>query len=144
MRLVLLLAALLTLAACAGPERAEPTAIPAAAAASPLVATPTPATVVVVTTQERVVPAVSAQRQIVIPTAVPTRGPPTATPQPIGAAKGRTFPALFPPDLVSREDARWLPVPYRSQLDGNPYQMADCGPTSLAMVLGAFGREVPT
>src|SRR5687768_13226081 len=143
MRLVLVLAALLTLAACAGPEQAEPTFVPIAARAAS-VATPTPATVVVVTTQERAVPAVSAQRQIVIPTAVATRVPSTPAPPPTATPRGRTFPALFPPDLVSRDDARWLPVPYRSQLDGNPYEMADCGPTSLAMVLAAYGKDVPT
>ena len=141
MRLVLVLAALLTLTACAGPEQAEPTTVPVAAAP---IATPTAATVVVITTQERAVPAIAAQRQIVIPTAVPTRVPPTPAPPPTATPRGRTFPALFPPDLVGRDDAQWLPVPYRSQLDGNPYEMADCGPTSLAMVLSAYGKDVPT
>ena len=37
-----------------------------------------------------------------------------------------------------------LAVPYRSQLDGNPWELSDCGPASLAMVLGAFGKNVPT
>src|SRR5262245_59394380 len=37
-----------------------------------------------------------------------------------------------------------LLVPYRSQLDGNPWELSDCGPASLAMVLGAFGKTVPT
>jgi uncharacterized protein YvpB len=152
MRRFIALVALLTLAACAGPEQAEPTPAPAVpAAAVPRVAGPTPATVVVVTSNQRPVPGVPAGAQIVaaqiaIPTAVPTRVLPTATPtpQPIGAAKGRTFPALFPPDLAGQPDARWLPVPYRSQLDGNPYEMADCGPSSLAMVLAAYGKDVPT
>lgn len=34
-----------------------------------------------------------------------------------------------------------LAVPYRSQLDGTPYARANCGPTSVAMVLAAFGIE---
>lgn len=34
-----------------------------------------------------------------------------------------------------------LDVPIRSQLDGSEYQMANCGPASLAMVLAAFGVE---
>jgi uncharacterized protein YvpB len=37
-----------------------------------------------------------------------------------------------------------LAVPYRSQLDGNPWELADCGPASLAMVLAAYGKSVPT
>jgi uncharacterized protein YvpB len=144
MRLLLVLIALMTIAACAGPAQGEPTAVPVAA--GPPKATPTVATVVVVTTQERTAPPVVAERFVAIPTAVPspTRVPPTATPRPVAPPSGRTFPALFPPDLVSRDDARWLPVPYRSQLDGNPYEQADCGPTSLAMVLAAYGKDVPT
>ena len=34
----------------------------------------------------------------------------------------------------------WLRVPYRSQLDGSVYAAANCGPTSVAMVLEAFDR----
>jgi hypothetical protein len=34
----------------------------------------------------------------------------------------------------------WLPVPYRSQLDGSTYAEANCGPTSVAMALGALGK----
>ena len=37
-----------------------------------------------------------------------------------------------------------LPVPYRSQLDGNPYELADCGPASVAMILGGYGKDIPT
>jgi uncharacterized protein YvpB len=37
-----------------------------------------------------------------------------------------------------------LSVPYRSQLDGNPYQDADCGPASIGMVLAAYGQPVAT
>jgi uncharacterized protein YvpB len=138
-RLVAPLLALLLATACAGAEDPQPTAtpppIPQAASA-----TATPQTIVVVSTQARL------ERQINIPTAVPTptRVPPKPTAQPTATPRGRWFPALFPPDLAGRADARWLPVPYRSQLDGNPYEMADCGPTSLAMVLAAYGKEVPT
>jgi len=37
----------------------------------------------------------------------------------------------------------WLRVPYRSQLDGSAYAAANCGPTSVAMVLDAHGIQVP-
>lgn len=37
-----------------------------------------------------------------------------------------------------------LNVPYRSQLDGNPWELSDCGPASMAMVLAAYGIVVPT
>ncbi len=37
-----------------------------------------------------------------------------------------------------------LPAPYRSQLDGSAYESGNCGPTSIAMALGAFGIYVPT
>jgi uncharacterized protein YvpB len=36
-----------------------------------------------------------------------------------------------------------LNVPYRSQYDASPYQNANCGPASLAMVLLAYGLDVP-
>ena len=36
-----------------------------------------------------------------------------------------------------------LNVPYRSQYDTSPYQNANCGPASLAMVLLAYGLNVP-
>ena len=39
---------------------------------------------------------------------------------------------------------RALAVPYRSQLDGSPYQDANCGPSSVGMVLAAYGKAVPT
>jgi uncharacterized protein YvpB len=66
-------------------------------------------------------------------------GPATTGAGPVttGAGPATTSPAR-PPDL------RRLAVPYRSQLDGNPYQDADCGPTSMAMVLEYYGRRVPT
>jgi hypothetical protein len=34
-------------------------------------------------------------------------------------------------------------VPYRGQLDGSPYAEANCGPTSVGMVLDSFGISVP-
>ncbi len=41
------------------------------------------------------------------------------------------------PDLV-------LDVPYRSQLDGTVWASSNCGPTAIAMVLAAYGDDVPT
>jgi hypothetical protein len=37
-----------------------------------------------------------------------------------------------------------LNVPFRSQYDQSPYQLANCGPASLGMVLEAYGANVPT
>jgi hypothetical protein len=37
-----------------------------------------------------------------------------------------------------------LPVPYRSQFDGNPYEDGDCGPASMGMILAAYGQALPT
>lgn len=37
----------------------------------------------------------------------------------------------------------WIKVPYRSQLDGTPYETANCGPTVAGMVLESFGFNVP-
>ena len=37
-----------------------------------------------------------------------------------------------------------LPVPYRTQLDGNPYELADCGPATMAMIVTAYGHPVKT
>ncbi len=36
-----------------------------------------------------------------------------------------------------------LAVPGRSQFDGSPYETSNCGPTALAMVLAAYGVDVP-
>ncbi len=38
-------------------------------------------------------------------------------------------------------DVHVLDVPYRNQLDGSAYAMANCGPTSLAMVLAYYGID---
>lgn len=37
-----------------------------------------------------------------------------------------------------------LDVPIRSQFDGSEFQSSNCGPAALAMVLDAFGVEIPT
>jgi uncharacterized protein YvpB len=38
-------------------------------------------------------------------------------------------------------DAHVLDVPYRNQLDGSAYALANCGPTSLSMVLAYYGID---
>jgi hypothetical protein len=38
----------------------------------------------------------------------------------------------------------WLKVPYRSQLDGSRSAEANCGPTTVGMVLEAFGQTLPS
>jgi hypothetical protein len=45
--------------------------------------------------------------------------------------------------LSSGSPETWLKVPYRSQLDGSAYAEANCGPTSVNMVLEGFGINVP-
>ena len=42
------------------------------------------------------------------------------------------------------QDQVLLPVPQRSQIDGSVYESTDCGPASIAMVLAAFGQNIPT
>ena len=51
-------------------------------------------------------------------------------------ALGRELVAAGGPDV-------WLKVPYRSQLDGTKYAEANCGPTTINMVLESFGIRVP-
>lgn len=41
-------------------------------------------------------------------------------------------------------DAHVLDVPYRNQLDGSPYALANCGPTALAMAAAYFGIDAST
>jgi hypothetical protein len=55
----------------------------------------------------------------------------------------------FPSGAGAAGEARRLVVPYRSQLDGDPYQGGNCGPATMAMVVaeevlrgGPFRREV--
>ena len=40
-------------------------------------------------------------------------------------------------------DAHVLSVPYRNQLDGSAYALANCGPTALSMVLAYYGIDAP-
>ncbi|HEY7066954.1 MAG TPA: C39 family peptidase [Chloroflexota bacterium] len=40
---------------------------------------------------------------------------------------------------LARPPEVWLKVPYQSQLDGTPWAAANCGPTSVAMILEAHG-----
>ncbi len=62
--------------------------------------------------------------------------PPIPQEQIAAAAMDRRTLAAGKPDI-------WLKVPYRSQLDGSPYAEANCGPTSVAMALEAFGITHP-
>jgi hypothetical protein len=50
---------------------------------------------------------------------------------------------LHPLDVAAGADSFILDVPYRSQFDASPYQNANCGPAALAMVLEAYGLDVP-
>src|SRR5215216_502581 len=43
--------------------------------------------------------------------------------------------------LFGSADEHVLQLPYRSQLDGSPYAGANCGPTSLSMMLAYYGIE---
>ncbi len=50
--------------------------------------------------------------------------------------------ALLASLLFSGSDnAHVLNVPYRNQLDGTPYALANCGPTSLSMALAYYGID---
>jgi Peptidase_C39 like family len=55
---------------------------------------------------------------------------PVASLQPVGAT-------------ASSAEGVLLNVPFRSQYDSTAYQYSNCGPTALAMVLEAFGLNVP-
>jgi Peptidase_C39 like family len=44
--------------------------------------------------------------------------------------------------LSSGTDAHVLDVPYRNQLDGSPYALANCGPTSLSMAMAYYGIDL--
>lgn len=52
--------------------------------------------------------------------------------------------AAFPGGAGAAGEERRLAVPYRSQLDGDPYQGGNCGPATMGMILAAFGKQVPT
>jgi uncharacterized protein YvpB len=43
--------------------------------------------------------------------------------------------------LLGSTEQLVLPLPYRSQLDGSAYAGANCGPTSLSMVLAYYGID---
>ncbi len=45
---------------------------------------------------------------------------------------------------LSSADSHVLDVPYRNQLDGSPSALSNCGPSSLAMALGYYGRNDST
>jgi Peptidase_C39 like family len=59
--------------------------------------------------------------------------------QPITAPRPQWLPWAYPytadPAVVHQL------APYRSQIDGAPYQAANCGPTALQMALAAFGQD---
>jgi hypothetical protein len=48
-----------------------------------------------------------------------------------------------PLQTYSDESTVWLGVPFRSQLDSSAFALVNCGPASLAMVLAAYGLDVP-
>jgi len=41
------------------------------------------------------------------------------------------------------EASMWLGVPFKTQIDGTQFSLVNCGPASLAMVLAAFGMDLP-
>jgi LysM repeat protein len=53
----------------------------------------------------------------------------------------RELPQAYPADTAM--DISHVFAPYRSQLDGNPFAEANCGPTAVGMALDAFGISVP-
>jgi LysM repeat protein len=56
------------------------------------------------------------------------------------AAAARELPQAYPADAAM--DIAHIFAPYRSQLDGTSYAQANCGPTTIAMALDAFGVNV--
>ena len=66
-------------------------------------------------------------------TATPTRAPPLTK-----------VAGLQPVKTEGDDEGLVMDVPLRSQYDSSPYQNANCGPASLAMVLQAYGLNVPT
>ncbi|MCC6178498.1 MAG: C39 family peptidase [Chloroflexi bacterium] len=59
---------------------------------------------------------------------------------PSGDQKQMTDFLLTRSKLDTQAPEVWLRVPYRSQLDGSAFAAANCGPSSVTMVLEAFGR----
>ena len=58
---------------------------------------------------------------------------------PSGAPSPRELPRSYPDN--TRMDIAEVFAPYRSQLDGSPYSLANCGPTVVSMALAAFGID---
>jgi hypothetical protein len=46
-------------------------------------------------------------------------------------------------DLLNGGPEPWIKLPYRSQMDGTPWSLANCGPTTIGMVLEGFGFKIP-
>lgn len=65
---------------------------------------------------------------------------------PMLASAGRGVRLLAKQDVLSLTsgDGVWLDVPHRSQFDGSPSEGANCGPTSLGMVLEHYRQRIPT
>jgi hypothetical protein len=61
--------------------------------------------------------------------------------EPTRAPAPRELPRAYPAD--TRMDIFHAFVPYRGQLDGSAYSLANCGPTAIGMVLEGFGVKVP-
>jgi LysM repeat protein len=61
--------------------------------------------------------------------------------EPARAPSPRELPRAYPAD--TRMDIFHAFVPYRGQLDGAAYSLANCGPTAIGMVLEGFGVRVP-
>lgn len=76
-------------------------------------------------------------------TATPTTTP-TQTATPTRAPPLTKVAGLQPLKIEGNDESLVLNVPLRSQYDSSPYQNANCGPASLAMVLEAYGLKVPT
>lgn len=49
-----------------------------------------------------------------------------------------------PAPAAADDHAVLLAVPYRTQLDGSPYERSNCGPAAIGMVLAGYGRTAPT
>jgi len=61
---------------------------------------------------------------------------------PGGAESGRID--LLPGNPFSVGPRERIAVPYRSQLDGSPWERANCGPTALSMGLASLGIDLST
>jgi LysM repeat protein len=61
--------------------------------------------------------------------------------EPAAAPSPRELPRAYPAD--TRMDIAHAFVPYRGQLDGSAYSAANCGPTTIGMVLESFGISIP-